>query len=540
MIGIHSLPLETLTHIFRLFFIEDDDFIWDFERVYCDILEANRALEETMLVCKHWYFAAKSFPRLWTRIPVSWPMGVAALETRLRRSAPLPVKIYMTSSDLNLLRLLNNYAARLQEFHVNTDYNLTDDEAADGVEIMVNPAPLLERLSFVWYYRFHWGDTLDGLFGGVMPRLTKLCIYPCEPFPQDQFRNLTRLHLIRQADQGTYTLPELLDTLRANPTLEELILWAAVPANCPGHREGSFLDCVPLPKLRILHLTYYWPEDIHLFCHMVLPRGVHTVIQELPIEGTSSGIERYLPMIFNMWKRLYVVAKMSISYCDSVWDMLGIESSAERGGGSAFRFRCRLSPRSCRFFSVLLMGTLGLDRLSELWFESYMADAEKIFEERMWVAVLAAAPSLHTICVRGCVTIPILTALIYRSNENVAPVPCPLLQTVKIYDEPRISSTALNIFTMYRHQVGYPISELEISFKTDAESVPQQGDVQACVGSILSLGVIRRADIRYAVEMDDRPRVCPPPICTRGSEHGQDFAPHPPPDKPTCTIRLHH
>ena len=87
---------------------------------------------------------------------------------------------------------------------------------------------------------------LRRLFGGSLPRLLKLFIPECTPWPHNDFKNLTLPCLYNQSALEE-ELPDLLQTLRGSPNIEELYIrqhecskWIEViPPNLGGRVGGS-------------------------------------------------------------------------------------------------------------------------------------------------------------------------------------------------------------------------------------------------------------------------------------------------------------
>ncbi|CCL98390.1 uncharacterized protein FIBRA_00385 [Fibroporia radiculosa] len=472
--GIHRFPIETLSHIFSFLFpashlcLGAEGGSDDFPYVYSDLANANRDLESAVSVCYQWRAAALSASSLWSTITAGGSTTPAKLKILLKRSGAHPLRVYLsTHTELETYDLLNANAFRIKDF-LYVSYADVETRLS-CLSRMSNTAPILQSLYLGWQYDTDVVVDLASLFAGQTPSLTRLQVGPWQP-PPTRFLGLTRLRLTHLQDDQDMPFDFLIDTLRANPALEELVLYAAVSGccfTCFADRDGitreMSLNPVHLPRLSYLYVAFHYAADLHIFNHLVLP-DTHECLVVDSTEQSEEIDEFLLPFLNTYVATLGQVSKLSICHREKKLDLLCIN---KRGTILRFRVNPAASANPPAFHGKIwdgILSRLSFEDTTELWIESDVGIV--LFSEVTWTDVLRAMPSLQTLCARGDVVNPILQALpaIIPDSRTCLSLICPKLQTLIIHNEPEISIRHFEMLLQSRFQLGHPIPDLRISF----------------------------------------------------------------------------
>lgn len=170
----------------------------------------------------------------------------------------VPLNVYFHPGNRDLIQVVAPHAHRFRRFFVSGSslHNLFTS--------FTNPAPLLERLE-IHYFHYHPGVREYLLFDDQAPRLRELVIVTRSPWIQNNFWNLTSLHLTLYHTVRSHSeLSPFFDMLRRCPDLEELfVIWyhwktSVILAQFPA---------VPLHRLRKLLLCSFRIESVKCLLH---------------------------------------------------------------------------------------------------------------------------------------------------------------------------------------------------------------------------------------------------------------------------------
>lgn len=205
-------------------------------------------------VCKSWRQVAVAAPELWTEITMT---KLEVVKVFLGRSGVVPLNVDLrldseAGTDGELLEAVVPHTRRFRQLSVIAHQGRGEIESMPFTE----PAPLLERLAI----HHPLGSRPVLLFDDQTPRLRELVMFTNGLWLQNQFGNLTSLHITLSRVRRTRSdsLP-LFDMLRRCPVLEEMFIsWGGWGEQL----EPPQLPAVPLHRLRKLLLRSFRVENI--------------------------------------------------------------------------------------------------------------------------------------------------------------------------------------------------------------------------------------------------------------------------------------
>lgn len=284
---IHTLPPETLATIFCMVQPQVTSVRPSSRKNYRDWFVFSH-------VCRYWRETAISCPSLWCHIDIhdSPHKGLQfkllnprrdLASTFLERCRYLPLTVYFSPSDADLENDMLPHTARLKELHVSTCSQYFHGLPPQMWNLCRSHAPSLESL--VISFTAHQGgmnDTaLPELFLGHTPILKQLTLHHFSTWPNNQFKNLTRISLHHQPDNRRYPLEEFLDFLRLSPLVEELVLIDAGPNqdSIRPHDDHS-VEPLSLSCLKSIEIGE-WKSCMTIawfLTHLVIPRNTKCMI----------------------------------------------------------------------------------------------------------------------------------------------------------------------------------------------------------------------------------------------------------------------
>ncbi|KAK7025367.1 hypothetical protein VNI00_016078 [Paramarasmius palmivorus] len=253
---INRLPTELLCTIFLNTQLNLSSFLPD----DTEYNEHGNEWHSLLEVCRHWRGVVARCPLLWCTVD-----NTIITEKYLRRSQSAALTVYLgikkPEFDHKALDLLLPHLSRVKELHMAVDgYEST--QSVYTHPLLTSPAPALESLSIGTFGKdpVVAGGALPNLFGGHIPRLTKLDLEYFTTLTSTHFPNLTHICLSYQHEGTRQTTSAFLDFLEASgQTLEELALIRAGPTleetlDIPP-APGRYVE---LPRLKEMNLGE-WP-----------------------------------------------------------------------------------------------------------------------------------------------------------------------------------------------------------------------------------------------------------------------------------------
>jgi hypothetical protein len=398
-------------------------------------------------------------------------------------SAPLTVYLGIREPAIPraLVDSLVSHIARFQQFHVNV--NAFNSNAPLTVfQTLSSPAPNLESLTVITDKKFGIPPALPTLFVGQTPLLRQLTLEHFTSWPGNRFDSLTHLCLFDQCDEGRSTTAQFLDVLDSSPCLEELVLVQAGPT-CEGDGDSpppSPDRLVNLSKLRELNIGE-WPSGqliARFLSHLILPRetnmylwGDHLLLENEDLTTLIPPNSSRLANL-NAAKGLYFIRQTTLHL--SV-PLLAVVDSIIYMYGSFLP--SQVLPALSRGYP--------LDTIEHLRIRDNYKHPNRLPLET-WKMFLDATPSIHTLSVFSWnsprTTRAILTALRPRENQGgggkIIP-PCPLLQTLRIEDDPSLPTLLLVNFAEERSALQCPLQKLSITTARHAVILPPRSNSQA-------------------------------------------------------------
>jgi hypothetical protein len=229
---VQRLPSELLAAIFAISTSGEED--------------NELVLSTLMLVCRHWTSVVRDTPVLWSRISITGP-SLSRAQLRLERSKSVPLDVSVVFdpkrtdddvTDATVVRALDLLAPSIGQWR---SFRLSVPTRAQAHAALARcaswPAPLLLSLSVRiinrLYDDFDDYPSLDApsrpaplpIFAGNLPRLVDCTLHSLDsPTAFIRLSGLRRLDLGGYWDESAPSVYLLLDTLRASPSLEELVL----------------------------------------------------------------------------------------------------------------------------------------------------------------------------------------------------------------------------------------------------------------------------------------------------------------------------
>ncbi|KIO22545.1 hypothetical protein M407DRAFT_27945 [Tulasnella calospora MUT 4182] len=174
---IHSLPAEVFVQVIRLHMLLVLDLETDGEDYYVHLFRLSG-------VCSHWHHVIRDSPPLWTRLNLSKPPQVVEIALQSSSSHLLDIVYHSQTTPYRLVKValarfqsnvdaVRPHRDRWRSMHM--DISASDLGMEDAIEILKEPAPILEKLSLI--DQTTMCCTLESdLFGGNAPRLKNLTL----------------------------------------------------------------------------------------------------------------------------------------------------------------------------------------------------------------------------------------------------------------------------------------------------------------------------------------------------------------------------
>ncbi|KAH9943726.1 hypothetical protein B0H21DRAFT_823599 [Amylocystis lapponica] len=508
---INSIPTETLAHIFGCTLDDDDgdEFVRYPEDHYYEVCERAQDITDLMLVCKTWQNTILTFPSLWSRVTVGPKTTPRTMPPPFTRSKAALIKVYMLGESSEMLAFLDKHSRRLKAFHL----EVPKGNDLTLVEKLRSPAPFLESLSLSFSY-IGEANPKDGklplVFGGHMPRLTRLTLSPYRFTPSNGIRNLTHLRISDTVDLEQYYLSDLLDMLEANPNLEELDMHAASPAL--EDQRGVSRD-VELPRLYIFSLSYHnWDQLRHIFWHLIIPKTTNLIIHDV-LEDAGENVAAVFPPDASRIKNLSTITQISITHVYNYVDFVGVSDD---------RLSSFIQATSTRHFALedeadvpyhnstwLTLGhVIPLGQLRSIWVDTLLdklSAAHVSIPVPVWNQVLPQLNALELLAIRGPATDNILTALLLLNGTTLR---CPRLRSLSIYHDSQFSFMLLfNVLAM-RLTHGSPLLELNVFVKEEEPPTKRKQELE-----ILRAAQGTRVTLVYGAGVRYKPCIPPPLVC---------------------------
>ncbi|RPD54900.1 hypothetical protein L227DRAFT_334793 [Lentinus tigrinus ALCF2SS1-6] len=283
---IQELPIEILVDVFAL----------------ADAIDSwgtlgrapGRGIAKCMLVCRYWRDVLVETPEFWRRIDTAEPLRIVSMLLERSRGCTIDVRIFYPWIKRypplwrETIGLILSHAHRIRSLYVNLHMN----DYSGVYQLLETEMPALECLDLVPTHEFRVGRSIDRNYATCSPSrrthphirsLTSQRLYM--PAPVDFWRTLRRLKMcdFPRTALRDYSMQDVLAVLRANPALEELVLWwhSGAPKVSPTHlhdlQGASQTSQRQLFALRNLHLFSVHgtvPCVTQLLDHLSLPHDI--------------------------------------------------------------------------------------------------------------------------------------------------------------------------------------------------------------------------------------------------------------------------
>jgi hypothetical protein len=434
-------------------------------------------------VCRKWRDTAVASPSLWSTIDNATIPNIF-----LERSLTAPLTVYL---GIRKPLILNNvvdtlipHISRFQQFHLNLNGCSTASPLA-VLETFDMPAPNLESLTIATDSKEGVNVVLPTLFGGQTPRLTQLTLEHFTSWPGNSFHNLTHLCLYDQSEIGRQSTSEFLDLLESCPLLQRLNLVQAGPT-----REDDDDPLVPLSRL--VSMTYLrelnigdWPSARRIarfLSHLILPRETDMYLWGDHLLGDSEDITSLIPPNFSRLTNLTNVNELFFIRQTTLHLNVPLVAVV----GSVLYMYGSFKPQQVPAISQ----GYPLSNVEHLQIRDNYKHPNRLPMET-WRNFFKAMPSLLTLRVfswnSSRSTRAILSALRHREGEGM---PCPILHTLSIEDDPALPSLLLSTFAEERTAYQSPLQKLYVTFwdgDEEEDDDRDDDDVPKLVDDILSL-----------------------------------------------------
>ncbi len=267
--GINRLPEEILGYIFEVL----ADLVRDDTEMRLRSSWRNLPQERWLqinLVCRHWRRIALSRPALWTCIyfgaPNKDPSGNDLTAMSLGRSGILPLSGYCIGDPTTCAHWID-HAERFRELHISGPWRSIHDVPDSRPSVWAEKTPSLEVLVVENSPSLFDDFESDESPTWTLPHLRTLIWTGLSERHLGVFGNLRRLVLLSTPIPSAR---DLIDTLAANPFLEDLIIHS-VEFSIPIHEEVPVGAMLPqtshklvLPALKRMDISVAGPP--YLFC----------------------------------------------------------------------------------------------------------------------------------------------------------------------------------------------------------------------------------------------------------------------------------
>ena len=309
-LNINALPVEILTDIFAL--VDSID-AWGSKGTI-----PGRGIAKLTLVCRHWRDVAHTTPEFWRHIDAVEPLETMSLFLKRSQECTIDVRIYYPAMNKHkppshdALALILPHAHRIRSLSV----SLHMDDFPAVYPLLDAGMPALERLEAIPIRdgRGKRGDferdyATCSISRRAFPRLRALGTQRLYmPALGDYWRTLRVLKMydFPRTVERAFRMRDVLAVLKANPDLEELVLWWYMGSPKVAPADGSLRDTsqgnqgpsqlLALQKLRVfsIHGTLPWLTD--LLNHLSLPEDIPYV----DIRASASGAYTESPPIDNI------------------------------------------------------------------------------------------------------------------------------------------------------------------------------------------------------------------------------------------------
>ncbi|KAJ7593888.1 hypothetical protein C8J56DRAFT_423501 [Mycena floridula] len=310
LLPVHRLPPELLAEIFRLLQEQPQSFCPSFE--YEVPSRSDYRWMDLLQVCRHWRGIVATSPMLWSAIDTLFRP-----ETFLKRSGAAPLSVFIPNTDRvsdSLIRQIASQGSHLRELHCWGGYR---EELLPYFQKC--PGPLLEALTLLPGVGSPSVDQaiLPPLFGGIMPKLTKVSIDYYTSWPAGYFTKLTHLCLSNQYDFSRPSTSDFLDFLDASPLLEELSLDSAGPTkdNTADYPTTHASRIVNLEHLRELNIGRFPATTViaRFLSHLALPATTNTYIWGQSLLNIDENLGMLLPGDYSRLANFQAVRHLVLS-----------------------------------------------------------------------------------------------------------------------------------------------------------------------------------------------------------------------------------
>jgi len=211
---VNRVPPELMSLIFGLCVDNADVETWPHSG-----LKSNRGLRSITHVCRHWRSLAIGTPVLWTNVhdrPVHRSTR-NSVSTFLERSYPAPLNVLISEAPSSFFRaLVKTHSKRIRELYFKA-------KASHELDVVHGLAPNLEHLTI--HHRPEKASFARPIiFDEETPYLRTVALFKVPMLPGRQLRSLTHLAICDPGETSTWTMPDLINLLRSNSALEEIVL----------------------------------------------------------------------------------------------------------------------------------------------------------------------------------------------------------------------------------------------------------------------------------------------------------------------------
>ena len=231
-------------------------------------------------VCHQWREIALNQALFWSHVDfanVSWA-GAAEILSRAK-NVPLYLEARVPPYRWNNIQFatfqeeLQRRISRIRHLEISAVQPHFDNI----LQVLVTPAPILERLSLARVYSRGPSSLSDTLFNGITPRLSRLELRNCDiSWKLPVLRSLTHLEILSPSRSARPELATWLDTLEEMSQLKTLIVHSASPIASLGCSPPFHVKrTTKLPFLTRLDISTS-PRDCALaLAHLDLPALAH-------------------------------------------------------------------------------------------------------------------------------------------------------------------------------------------------------------------------------------------------------------------------
>ena len=436
-------------------------------------LQYVRDLVSVTHVCTFWRQVAINAPDLWAKINTRNLEGIRVFLER-SGAVPLDVDLRRGLEKEEYHRLLEAVAPHSHRFRQFSAHPPKEAHDPSPFAPFTKAAPLLEKFDITCPVQLQRSI----LFSDQTPRLRELVVFTRNLWFQNQFGNLTSLHLMLVDDMGSRSefLP-FFNMLRRCPALEEMFIWwntwdVASTASVQ-------VSPIPLHHLRKLLLYSFCVENIKYLLHtfdlgenevavhlsevelaheVSLVSIVQTIFANDNSRRLSLASSTKLELIFHTQSRTFILHAVGPNSSIRIDTCLEDSTHCEFTFQGVFSSVKELWVRGTPHWDVWLDGLEHLVALEKLVLNGRGSKLAQNFQEVL-------------------------------SSEHSGTLPCPLLSTIDCYlstidcygDEPEMREVFL--LARARSSAGRPLERLRIP----SSFLPPPVDVSACVGDVTSL-----------------------------------------------------